>query len=214
MKAKILRILASLAIALLPYILPSVLVEASTTADVILTATPASSGLGRPLNFTITATSDHQIDFIWTLGTGASNTLIRGKTGSYPADKNDGYQVYFGSGTSASDTGVSLDETATNIYYKAWSEGGGEYSSDYAQGNIGGEGMTLIASTLLILGLVVCALWKKDVVMYLIAGLTLLLFGYQWLDPSSLDGVIKGLPLIFLGIYMLIKVIVVQFKRG
>jgi len=65
---------------------------------------------------------------------------------------------------------------------------------------------------ILLLGLTTWAMWKKDIVLYLLAGLTSLLIGYRSLDTSSLDGVIQALPFIFLGIYMFIKIIVVQFR--
>lgn len=83
-----------------------------------------------PNTLVATAVSGTQIDLTWAKGIGAQKTYIRGKDGSYPADRTDGYEVYFDTGTSTSDTGLTGGHT---YYYKAWSyatEGGKEQYSD------------------------------------------------------------------------------------
>jgi len=84
-----------------------------------------------PSSFTAAAISDSQIDLTWVMGDGAGRTMVRGKTGGYPADYSDGYEVYFGIGTGASDTGLSDN---TTYYYRAWSEktGSQQWSNTYA----------------------------------------------------------------------------------
>ena len=58
-------------------------------------------------------------------------TMIRRKTDSYPSDRNDGTQVYYGSGTSVTDT---VPEEKTQYYYRAWSHDDIQnWSDDYAQ---------------------------------------------------------------------------------
>lgn len=70
----------------------------------------------------------------WTKGSGAQNTYIRRKDGSYPTNKTDGTLVYNSTGTSCNDAGLSSGYT---YYYRAWSyvtEGGLEqYSDTYSQ---------------------------------------------------------------------------------
>ncbi len=69
--------------------------------------------------FVAKAISDTQINLSWVKGEGARRTMVRRKTGSYPADINDGAQVYFDTGTSVADTGLTPGKT---YYYSVWSE--------------------------------------------------------------------------------------------
>jgi hypothetical protein len=86
-----------------------------------------------PAIFTATPDGSDQIDLSWIKGAGANNTMVRGKLGSYPASVSDGYQVYFNTGLSASDTGLI---PSTTYYYRAWSEvtnGSQQWSDTYLQ---------------------------------------------------------------------------------
>jgi outer membrane protein assembly factor BamB len=80
--------------------------------------------------FIATAISDTQINLTWTKGEGALNTVIRRKTGDYPADRNDGDPVYFDTGTSCADTGLTPE---TQYCYRAWSQvtGSEQWSDGY-----------------------------------------------------------------------------------
>ncbi len=69
--------------------------------------------------FIATAVSDTQINLSWVKGEGARRTMVRRSTESYPADINEGAPVYFDTGTSVADTGLTLGAT---YYYSAWSE--------------------------------------------------------------------------------------------
>jgi hypothetical protein len=138
------RVCAIIAILLLNLILYTGEVWAATVVDITVTANP--SGLFAPTNFIATTITDNKITLTWTANIFATTTLVMAKTGSYPLTSTDGYQVYNGAAEIANDTSVSLDETATNIYYRAWSvDGVGNKSPDYASSNTGGDGMTLIA---------------------------------------------------------------------
>lgn len=86
---------------------------------------------------TLVATSgvvSGRISLTWNKGIGAQNTYIRGKVGSYPADRTDGTLVYNNTGTSFNHDGLTGSDT---WYYRAWSyatEGGLErYSDTYSQ---------------------------------------------------------------------------------
>ncbi len=72
-----------------------------------------------PTNLAATPVSASQINLTWTKGIGAVRTKVLRKTGSYPTNYNDGTVVYFDTGTSISDTGLSSN---TTYYYRAWSE--------------------------------------------------------------------------------------------
>jgi len=81
--------------------------------------------------FTASTAGENQINLGWEKGEGAQRTLIMRKTGGFPVDRNDGVQVYFDTGTSFSDSGLSPD---TTYYYRAWSEvtGSQQWSNGYS----------------------------------------------------------------------------------
>ena len=85
-----------------------------------------------PSSFVADATGTSQIDLSWIKGAGAQKTKVQRKEGSHPAHKDDGTQVYFGEGTSVSDTGLN---PSTTYYYRAWSyvQGSEQWSDNYAQ---------------------------------------------------------------------------------
>jgi len=87
-----------------------------------------------PPVLTATTNSSSQIDLTWTKGTGAQKTMIRRSTGTYPANYTDGVQVYFDTGMSFSDTGLTDNMT---FYYRAWSEvtGSQQFSNTFASAN-------------------------------------------------------------------------------
>jgi hypothetical protein len=84
-----------------------------------------------PFTFTAAAVSDTQINLSWAKGDGAWKTLVRRSASGYPVDKNDGVQVYFDTGTSVSDIGLTPN---TLYYYRAWSyvSGSEQWSDGYA----------------------------------------------------------------------------------
>ena len=87
--------------------------DSTTGSDKIFLTKP-----DEPTNLTAIAVSSGQINLAWNKGTGTNNTYIRRKTGSYPTSVTDGTQVYNGTGTSFSNTGLSA---STTYYYRAWS---------------------------------------------------------------------------------------------
>ncbi len=87
---------------------------------------------GPPSDFVATASGEDAVSLSWTLGEGSSDTCIVCKMGSYPADRNDGTQVYFDGGTLFVDTGLA--EGAT-YYYRAWAYdyGAGQWSEGWVE---------------------------------------------------------------------------------
>jgi serine protease len=85
-----------------------------------------------PSSFDASTVNSTQIDLSWTKGDGAQQTKIQRKQGSYPIDRNDGTQVYFGTETGTSDTGLNA---STTYYYRAWSyvSGSEQWSDGYAE---------------------------------------------------------------------------------
>ena len=111
--------------------------------------------------------NDISFGLSWTQGLNANNTMVRAAYGRYPDNRTDGYLVYYGNGTYCNDTAVNLDETASLVYYRAWSQnavGGWEIigASEWFEG----DGMKLIAVIILALGLMIPAfIWKKQALM-------------------------------------------------
>ncbi|HUV45370.1 MAG TPA: M4 family metallopeptidase, partial [Dehalococcoidales bacterium] len=85
-----------------------------------------------PTSLNATTANSTQINLSWTKGDGAQKTKIQRKEGSYPTNKDDGTQVYFDTGTSKSDTGLT---PGTTYYYRAWSHvsGSEQWSDNYAE---------------------------------------------------------------------------------
>ncbi|MDD5387644.1 MAG: hypothetical protein PHQ22_10665 [Sulfuricurvum sp.] len=67
-----------------------------------------------------------EVSLFWIKGTGATYTLIRGKTGSYPTGILDGTQVYLDTQTSVVWTNLT---PGTTYYLMAWSISGTTYST-------------------------------------------------------------------------------------
>jgi hypothetical protein len=85
-----------------------------------------------PSSLTAIASGSHQINLSWTRAADADKTKIQRKQGSFPVDKNDGSELYFGNAESFSNTGLSPE---TSYYYRAWSftEDSALWSENYAE---------------------------------------------------------------------------------
>jgi hypothetical protein len=104
---------------------------------------------GAPTDFDAVLASNYQVDITWVKGINATHTLIRGKIGEYPADRTDGYEVYFGTGTSVTDW-VDLTATDEPVYYRAWAWNITGYSNTYAQDFVEGGGVGMADALILI----------------------------------------------------------------
>lgn len=71
-----------------------------------------------PTGFDATTLSHQAIRLDWAKGTHADRTYIVAKQGGYPADRDDGDEIYNGIGTTFTHSGLDPLET---WYYKAWS---------------------------------------------------------------------------------------------
>jgi len=99
-------------------LMPSVVLAANPT----VTITVSVWVVGAPSGLVITYISDTEVQLDWVKGVDAENTMIRAKYGAYPENRTDGYQVYYGDGTTATDTGVNFDEGVADVYYTLYSE--------------------------------------------------------------------------------------------
>jgi hypothetical protein len=160
--------------------IPSI-TEASTTADVVVTA---QGFVGEaPGGLIITYVSDYKVDLSWTKGTNSTNTMIRVKYGDYPEDRNDGYLVYLGTDSNCTDPNVILASPEIP-YYRAWSqssEGAWEEVGTTAEANF--MSMSFLFGILVILGLVlfIAAFRWKDMLLSYSAALTWMAIGFWWI---------------------------------
>ncbi len=82
-----------------------------------------------PNNFSSTPLTSTSISLVWEPQ--SDKTLIIAKVGSYPADRLDGEQVYFGSGSSVTYDGLLA---GTTYFFRAWSwRVGNNFSTAYAE---------------------------------------------------------------------------------
>jgi hypothetical protein len=165
-----------------------IVARADTSANVTVTA--IGYVCGAPGGLTLTYINDYEVGISWIKGVDADNTMIRAAYGRYPTDRTDGYLVYYGDGTSTSDTGVSLDETATPVYYRAWSENAGgiwnEFS--YAESFIEGIGVTLLAFLIAAIGLTIGGYHLKSMpLVYGAGGVWAVLSGYSYQQAASVS---------------------------
>jgi hypothetical protein len=97
-------------------------------------------------SFTAPVVKDTEISLSWAKGEAAQKTMIRAGTAGYPASYNDGRQVYFDTGTSCIDSGLT---PGTTYYYRAWSQvsGSEQWSDTYIEMTVttlgGGPGVTV-----------------------------------------------------------------------
>jgi len=76
-----------------------------------------------PSNVDTNVLSNNTFDLFWTKGTGAVNTVVRKKLGSYPSSVTDGTEIYNGTGTQ-----VNVQDLVM-YYYSLWSYANITYSS-------------------------------------------------------------------------------------
>ena len=167
-------------------------------ADVTVTASPEYLVMP-PAGFTVYYISDYEVGLSWTRPANVDNVLIRGGYGRVPADREDGFFVYEGSGNSTTHW-VALDTIDGPIYYRAWSQNTtGTWDTTGAIGQIEGVTMTLLLFGMLGMGFTFGFFWKRSAFFaYGAAGVWALL-GFMSLgrsagaNPTDITDVYMGL---------------------
>jgi len=176
-------------------LMPSVALASNPT----VTITVSAWVVGSPSGLVITYISDTEIQLDWVKGADADNTMVRAKIGSEPASRTDGYLLYYGAGETATDTGVNLDEVATPVYYRLFSQNAaGQWEEEGILGFIEGIGVTTIAFIALALGIFGLAIWRRHLLLYAVAAIGCLVIGAH-LTSTSL---IFGVPIYLMSGYM------------
>lgn len=156
-------------------------VLAATSEEVTITA----SGwvCGAPGDFTLTYVNDYEIGISWVKGEDADKTMVRAAFGRVPENISDGYEVYYGTGNSCTDTALSM-ATPEIIFYVAWSQNAaGVWAPLFSSGDTGG----FMSASYLFLGLILIAAFltwfasrRPEILVAFAAGLTWLALGF-WL---------------------------------
>lgn len=157
-------------------------VIASGNATISLTVRVYKPSVAPPQDFTVTYISPNQVNIDWIKPASANNTLIRAVYYDAIANREVGYQVYYGSGNSVSDTALNLDITFGPVIYRAWSENTtGVWSAVYAEGSTESPFVEDVASNLGTMGTFVggilyfipialislLAFWKENHVLFM-----------------------------------------------
>lgn len=153
-----------------------------------------------PSNLAAKVMDSNKIELSWQKAAGSHNTIIVRKLGSYPDSMIDGATVYNGAAESYTDTGVEIGLTLdiNKYYYRAWGvDVLGDISEDYTQKEVQG----IMTEIILALALAGFAFWKREVWLYIIASIALLLFSMQWMAVSMYVGIA---PFI-LALYMIFR---------
>ena len=151
---------------------------ADTSAGITVTATGYI--VEAPGGLTLTYISDYEVGISWTKGADAENTMVRASVGRPPENRTDGYLVYYGEGTNATDWSNNLDALDAAVYYKAWAE---RTDGMWEEGGsttefVAGIGMTLLAIGIICLGLMIAGFILKQAMLLLAAGLGWIMFGF------------------------------------
>lgn len=181
----------------------------------IAPAAYADGAPAAPANMSVMDIGKGYLFFTWDKGDGADNTVIVGKIGSYPEDRDDGAVIYNGNGSSFTDGVYDLDYET--FYVRAWSENSSVYSLTYDELTAGGtfmDGMLLIifialGAALMLAGAIKGYPWILGVSM-----IPWILTVIYCLDKYSETGDVLWQGLSLFGIVMILAAIFMALTRG
>ena len=175
-------------------------VLADSSQDVVVTA--VGWICGAPGGFTITYVSDYEVQLSWVKGDGAENTMVRAAIGRVPIDRTDGMEIYYGDGTTAS-SWINMETLSDPVCYRAWSQNaGGIWSSLFVEDQIEGVGMITIGLIVLALGITGIAVWRKQLLLYMVAAIGCLIIAVYLTGSSTGASLIFGIPIYLISGYM------------
>lgn len=184
--------LVRIAVALVLAIWPAGIALAGTSVDISVFATPIySAGI---TGFTITYVSDTRLDLDWNNGAAVANVMVRAKYSDYPSDipdentaPTDGYQVYYGAGTSVSDTSMDFDNNPGPIYYRAWAQkADGKWIVSAVGAERESDAMFFLALMLLAVGLTVAMfVSKQSMLSFFCAGAWVALMAFSYTQAAT-----------------------------
>jgi hypothetical protein len=177
-------------------ILSAVPVLADTMIVTVLGVPAFTTGI---TTFHVTYVSDTEMDLNWIYDATVNNVMVRAKYGSYPTNPpnsstapSDGYLVYYGSGTSAIDTSMDMNQNAGTLYYEAWGQkSDGSWYLIPSQSSKESREVILLALLGLGGGLSFFAIKGKNILLAVLASVSwLIVFAYNQSTPIA--GFVKG----------------------
>ena len=150
-----------------------VMAGSSDNIDVIASGTDNVALPAAAVDFDAVALSAYEVGITWTRGVGATHTLIKRQIGSYPATRDNGVEIYWGTGENVTD-GIDMTILDQDVYYRAWSWNSVGWSTSYAQDIVEVTGMignSLFLGCLLLLAgmLTFGSYWVKERALLFIA---------------------------------------------
>jgi len=152
-----------------------------SSADVVITA--SGYVVEAPGGLTLTYISDYEIGVSWTKGSGANITMVRAAYDRSVENRDDGYLVYSGNGTSTT-MWISNVGFLGSINLRAWSQRGDgmwEELGTTAEGNFMSMSFLFGILVALGLGLFIAAFRWKDMLLSYSAALTWMAIGFWWI---------------------------------
>ena len=219
---KILKIVLAVVTAIMLATIP-IAVLAGNTATMV-NAPAYSVGI---TSFTVTYVSDTEMDLNWTYDATVANVMVRAKYGQYPANPpnsatapSDGYLVYNGSGLSAVDTSMDMNQNAGTLYYSIWGQkGDGSWYLIPSQSSKESKEVILIALLGLAIGLSYFAIKGKNILLAVLASASyLILWFYNQSTPIA--GFVAGsggdrvVEVVLLGLMCAVPLTAWSFWRG
>ena len=147
-----------------------------------ITVTAQGVAVMPPQGFTVYYVSDYEIYIEWSVPASANNTLVRAAYGRPVEDRDDGFELYYGTGDNVTHW-VSNIGTVGPIYYAAWSETAGTWDEIGAVEEANFMSVSFLFAILVILGLVlfIAAFRWKDMLLSYAAALTWMAIGFWWI---------------------------------
>ena len=205
-------------------LLTTVPVLADTMIVTVLGVPAFTTGI---TSFNVIYTSDTQMNLNWTYDATVSNVMVRAKYGQYPANPpnsatapSDGYLVYNGSGLSAVDTSMDMNQNAGTLYYSIWGQkGDGSWYLIPSQSSKESKEVILIALLGLAIGLSYFAIKGKNILLAVLASASyLILWFYNQSTPIA--GFVAGsggdrvVEVVLLGLMCAVPLTAWSFWRG
>jgi hypothetical protein len=163
---------------------------------------------------TATYITDYEIGLSWLMAENVTNVMIRAKCGGVPANRDDGFLVYYGNSTNTTHfLEQSLALYLEPLYYVLWSQNGdGSWNEieSSAEGNFMSISVLFLSMVSLVLGLSLAWVWKRQgLFAYAAAGFWLFLglMAYQTsTSPSPLE-----MTDIYMGLFWVCMGMVITF---